>query len=61
MNWVLWYNDIEDGFNVSRFEARGEIPRDEYWCDRDPLHWALVRLQGEPGALLGPPEPVGDA
>ena len=26
---VLWYNDIEEGFNVSRFVTRGRIPDDE--------------------------------
>ena len=57
---VLWYNDIEDGLNVSKFEVTGEIPRDEYWCNQDPLVWALPRLQGEPGTRLGPPEPVAD-
>jgi hypothetical protein len=34
---VLWYNDIEEGFNISRFERRGEIPRDEYWCNQTTL------------------------
>ena len=47
---VLWYNDIEDGFNVSRFDVRGEIPRDEDWCNQDSLRWALPRLQDDPGA-----------
>ena len=28
-NRVLWYNDIEDGFNVSAFTAWGTIPADE--------------------------------
>ena len=55
---VLWYNDIEDGFNVSRFKVPGEIPRDEYWCNQDVLKWALPRLQGDPGTVLGPPEPL---
>lgn len=58
---VLWYNDIEDGFNVSRFELRGEIHRDEYWCNQDTLGWALPRLRGEPGTVLGPPQPVDGA
>jgi hypothetical protein len=57
---VLWYNDIEDGFNVSRFTVQGEIPRDEYWCNQDPLRWALPRLQEEPRARFGPPEQIGD-
>jgi len=43
---VLWYNDIEDGFNVSRFERRGEIPRDEYGANQSPLRWALSGLRG---------------
>lgn len=41
---VLWYNDIEDGFNVSRFVTRGEIPADEYWCNQDDLRMAIVQL-----------------
>jgi hypothetical protein len=57
---VLWYNDIEDGFNVSRFDVQGEIPPHEYWCNQDSLRWALPRLQRESGTLLGPPEPVAD-
>ena len=28
-NRVLWYNDIEDGFNVSEFASRGIIPDDQ--------------------------------
>jgi hypothetical protein len=43
---VLWYNDIEDGFNVSRFVRRGEIPRDEYAANQSPLRWALSGLRG---------------
>jgi hypothetical protein len=60
MNRVLWYNDIEDGFNVSRFEVHGEIARDEYWCNQGSLRWALPKLQGEPGTSSGAPEPVAD-
>lgn len=45
---VLWYNDVEEGFNVSRFDVQGEIPRDEYCCNQDSLRLALQRLQGEP-------------
>ena len=55
---VLWYNDIEDGFNVSRFVVQGEIPDDEYWCNQDPLGWALPRLTSEIGGNYGPPMPV---
>src|SRR6185436_7083837 len=55
---VLWYNDIEDGFNVSRFVTRGTIPSTEYWCNQDELRWALPALAGEPHAKFGPPEPL---
>jgi hypothetical protein len=41
---VLWYNDIEDGFNVSRFVTPGQIPDNEYWCNHDSLRVALIRL-----------------
>jgi hypothetical protein len=55
---VLWYNDIEDGFNVSKFVTSGIIPDREYWCNQDELRWALPRLAGETGVNLGPPQPV---
>jgi hypothetical protein len=36
---VVWYNDIEDGFNRSNYSARGVI--DEYWCNNDELELAV--------------------
>ena len=53
---VLWYNDIEDGFNVSRFTNWGTIPSTEYWCNQDELRWALAPLAGKPHLKSGPPE-----
>ena len=55
---VLWFNDIEDGFNVSRFDRRGEIPAHEYWCNQDEIAWALDRLRAEASGGRGPPEPI---
>ena len=55
---VLWYNDIEDGFNVSRFAVPGTIPATEYWCNQDELRWALPALAGKPQQKLGPPRPL---
>jgi hypothetical protein len=49
---VLWYNDVEDGFNVSRFARRGEIPRDEYWCNQSSLRQMLPALRGRPGEAV---------
>jgi hypothetical protein len=41
---VLWYNDIEGGFNVSRFDRYGTIPSDEYRSNQDTLTLALREL-----------------
>ena len=41
-NFALWYNDIEDGFNISAFTAEGTI--DEYWCNQDELQHAVARV-----------------
>ena len=40
--YALWYNDIEDGFNISEYERYGEIP--EYYCDKDEFDIALIKL-----------------
>jgi hypothetical protein len=39
---VVWYNDIEDGFNRSRFTVFGLI--DDYWCNDDELDVAVRYL-----------------
>lgn len=39
---VVWYNDIEDGFNRSRFSTFGTI--DDYWCNQDELEVTLQYL-----------------
>lgn len=39
---VIWYNDIEDGFNISNYNKWGEIQ--EYCCNQDELNFALMRL-----------------
>lgn len=53
---VLWYNDIERGFNVSPFSHWGEIG--DYVCNQDELRWALPRLLGDGEIRLGAPEPI---
>ncbi len=57
----VWYNDIEHGFNVSRFDVAGRIA--EYWCNECELHHTMHALvwqaeTGEPPMRLGPPEPL---
>ena len=36
---VLWYNDIEDGYNISSFTEFGVI--DEYYCNQNELHHSI--------------------
>ena len=60
-NQVLWYNDIEDGFNWSRYTQPGVI--DEYWCNQDELNHAIYALRDffendGPMGKYGPPQPV---
>ncbi|MCB9165445.1 MAG: SRPBCC family protein [Flavobacteriales bacterium] len=55
---VLWYNDIEEGFNVSRFEIHGTIPSTEYWCNQSELYHAIPALAGQPQGKFGPPQPL---
>ena len=36
----IWYNDIEEGFNLSRFDSFGQIG--EYLCNQDDLMQCLL-------------------
>ena len=39
---VVWFNDIEDGFNRSAWTTHGVI--DEYWCNQDELQWTIQHI-----------------
>ncbi len=39
---VIWFNDIEDGFNRSSFKEFGVI--EEYYCNQDNLEWQLQNV-----------------
>ena len=39
---VIWYNDIEDGFNRSTYTQFGTI--DEYWCNQDELEHVVQQV-----------------
>ena len=41
-NNVVWYNDIEDGFNRSKFKKYGKI--DGYWCNQDQLERTIQNI-----------------
>ena len=51
-NTALWYNDIEEGFNTSTYVQEGTI--ENYWCNQDTLHQALLGLI-QNSSTLGPP------
>ena len=42
-NWVIWYNDIEEGFNLSQYKIDGEII--EYGASQQELNLAIRELQ----------------
>ena len=39
---VIYYNDIEEGFNISPYKTYGKI--EEYWCSQDDLNWSVLLL-----------------
>jgi hypothetical protein len=41
-NRVIWYNDIEDGFNCSSYVVAGRLA--EYFCNQDELELAVQNL-----------------
>jgi len=55
---AIYWEDIEEGFNISPVGPAGEIL--EHWCNQDELRWALNRwLHPEvQRQVLGPAEPV---
>ena len=42
-NEIIWYNDIEEGFNVSKFSVTGKI--EEYGAEQDELQWTINKLK----------------
>jgi hypothetical protein len=58
---VVWFNDIEDGFNRSKYTRCGVI--DDYWCNQDELEQTVERLLNlvdtghDAGSLSGLPQP----
>lgn len=42
---VVWYNEIEEGFNQSQYHIYGKI--DEYYCNQDELEWVIQNILNE--------------
>jgi hypothetical protein len=57
-NEVMYYEDVEDGFNVSPVGPDGEIL--EHWCNQDELNFALnYWIDGrKPSWKCGPVRPI---
>ena len=59
---VVWYNDIEDGYNQSQYKKYGVI--DEYWCNQSRLESAVqdvINMLGDgcdAAGRSGPPQPI---
>lgn len=51
---AIWYNDLEEGFNRSRFSSLGVI--EDYWCNQDELEvtvsYLLTALERGPDLVL---------
>ena len=43
---VIWYNDIEEGFNISTYTKYGEI--EEYYAEQDELQWTIKKIKDAP-------------
>ena len=56
---IIWYNDIEEGFNISDYTEYGKI--NGYYCNQDELNVAVMRLfelitfGGKLSGQAGPP------
>ncbi|GAA3624273.1 hypothetical protein [Flavivirga jejuensis] len=48
-NKVIWYNDIEEGFNISTYFKYGEI--DGYNTEQDELQWIIKKIKNAPQGL----------
>lgn len=61
-NTVIWFNDIEYGFNRSSFEKFGKI--EEYYCNQDELEWQVqnvinqMRDGYDSAGYCGAPQPI---
>lgn len=58
---VIWFNDVEEGFNRSCWSQFGQI--DECWCNQDELAWTIQELldimTGQSHRTgFGSPEPI---
>ncbi|MBE0484375.1 MAG: hypothetical protein IBX52_12845 [Bacterioplanes sp.] len=59
---IIWFNDIEDGYNQSTYTKYGTI--NDYWCNQDELEWAvqnvinILRDGYDSAGRMGAPQPI---
>jgi len=41
---IIWYNDIEGGWNSSTYSVYGTFT--DYWCNQDKLEWSVEGFRG---------------
>lgn len=56
-NEAMYYEEAEEGFNISPVGSAGEIL--QHWCNQDELRHALTAWMGGRKQKLGPGVPVG--
>ncbi|WP_421780833.1 hypothetical protein [Kiloniella litopenaei] len=59
---ILWYNDIEHGFNISQYKTYGTI--EEYYCEQAKLEDVVLQItynifeNSLPITQAGPPKDI---
>lgn len=54
---IIWFNDIEDGWNSSEYTSYGEFS--DYWCNQDKLEWIVEEFRtNQNGGKFGSPQPL---
>lgn len=41
---VIWYNDVEEGFNVSSYNSYGTIETGNLGAEQDELNWCINKI-----------------
>jgi hypothetical protein len=41
---VIWYNDIEEGFNISDYMTYGKIESGNFGAEQDELNWCIYKI-----------------
>jgi hypothetical protein len=59
VNEVMYYEDVEEGFNFSSLDSEGHIL--QHWCNQHELKYALWHWMGKPQQdRRGPSEPIDE-